>query len=787
MTRPLRALTATIVAAFTATATASAQDVAVASTLRYRQLRQARYAVDGVAVPKDGIELTLDTVAFRLDAGAIRPMEPVGGVVTGFVFTGTGRLRVEVPNAFERAQLKRFSRDDKTERIDSAFSTLIVRSVDPRVVQPAAPPPGARYAPHSLAHERHESWLKDWGLDVDARIIAATLNPHDAFFIADVKTKDYGWLSVRFEPWDAEELTVAKLPGAGTMVETWVSLDQARERDAQGNPTSDTPRMIDVTHATIAADLGNHRGQLLLAGGPALPDPIAFRVKLSFTALVDGLQALPFELAGLSEVSEVRADDGSKLAFLRDTFGRRYALIADEQSVGSLIVLLEPPLRAGESVAIEFAYTMRTLNFVSGRSWYPGPPDAFRDRHTAEVTVRGPARQQVRAVGELVSDTIRGDRRTSVWVVDHPTKMYGFSFGAQFKEETIKLEGAPEVLVFGVSTGAVFGKMVRNVAVDVARSMKFFQDYFDRPLPSSRLRATAISGYHGEAFEGFLHLSQESFNREHPGHTERFRAHEVAHQYWGHMVGWKSYRDQWLSEAFAEYSALLFVEAVLPKEKHFDPMIADDAAFQLGSLKGGTVMYWPAYVKSITLSERADLGPIAAGYRASTARVPYGYVVQVYEKGPLVLHTVRTVLSSMSRDQDLFRGVLQEFVKTYEGRDASTADFLRLLEERAPFPWGPFFEAYVWGTEIPTFAWRWSLGGEGGKGILNVSIRASHVPEGFVLPIPLAIDFGDGNIRYTFVLMDGTDKTFHIPVPSTPVGVKLNPRNGVLARIEALK
>ena len=37
--------------------------------------------------------------------------------------------------------------------------------------------------------------------------------------------------------------------------------------------------------------------------------------------------------------------------------------------------------------------------------------------------------------------------------------------------------------------------------------------------------------------------------------------HEISHQWWGHMVGWASYHDQWLSEGFAEFSAGLFVEA----------------------------------------------------------------------------------------------------------------------------------------------------------------------------------------------------------------------------------
>ena len=35
-------------------------------------------------------------------------------------------------------------------------------------------------------------------------------------------------------------------------------------------------------------------------------------------------------------------------------------------------------------------------------------------------------------------------------------------------------------------------------------------------------------------------------------------AHEIAHQWWGNLVGWQSYRDQWLSEATANYAGLLF-------------------------------------------------------------------------------------------------------------------------------------------------------------------------------------------------------------------------------------
>ena len=39
-----------------------------------------------------------------------------------------------------------------------------------------------------------------------------------------------------------------------------------------------------------------------------------------------------------------------------------------------------------------------------------------------------------------------------------------------------------------------------------------------------------------------------------------FLAHEVAHQFWGQAVGWKSYHEQWISEGFAQFFALLYAE-----------------------------------------------------------------------------------------------------------------------------------------------------------------------------------------------------------------------------------
>lgn len=78
--------------------------------------------------------------------------------------------------------------------------------------------------------------------------------------------------------------------------------------------------------------------------------------------------------------------------------------------------------------------------------------------------------------------------------------------------------------------------------------------------------------------------------------------------------------------------------------------------------------------------ELAEIGPISAGLRASTARTPGGYQLQAYDKGALVLHMLRSLLGGIARDRDLFREVMQDFLKTYTGKLASTDDFRHVIE-----------------------------------------------------------------------------------------------------------
>jgi hypothetical protein len=150
--------------------------------------------------------------------------------------------------------------------------------------------------------------------------------------------------------------------------------------------------------------------------------------------------------------------------------------------------------------------------------------------------------------------------------------MVTFSTATRFQEVKVSPASIPPVYSFGPDFQFTNKQKLHNVAADVANSMQYFQQLLGSNVTAEQYYVTSIAAGHGQAFDGFLHMTEWTFESEHPGASELFRAHEVAHAWWGHKVGWKSYRDQWLSEALAEYSAMLFVRHFV-KGDYFDEIL----------------------------------------------------------------------------------------------------------------------------------------------------------------------------------------------------------------------
>ena len=747
----------------------------------YDQLQRWQFTIEPVTITEP-LTIGRDVAMIKLLSGKVHLMQPVSGRTTGLVFEGEGRFTMAVPDPIERAQLRRFSRHDISS-VDVRFTQLVLRVSDDTIDKLF--PAGAQvsWAKNALAENRENHWLIDLGRDIDAKVIAAMLNPGAQQMTAAIKTPDYDWLTFDYDSTRREEIQLIRFDRQTE--EVWISLDRAKDRDANGGHGESDVRPATLSSLDIKADLSKGKwnsrrvgetDQAMLNGHYTIAEVI--------TPNIDGIGALAMNLYPTAKNVTAIDDKGQPLTILRDNIGARSSGISNDVSDSTMTLIFPAPLRANASRVITFQYDLETPNYAPGNAWYPTIPDAF-DATTAHIELKVGKRNEVRSMGKRVSETEAPDgTKTSVWHVEKPAKMVTFSTAERFVEVPLELPGAPRVISFGTVTGLDPGNRIRNAGADVINSLRFYQLLFDDKLDTPQIYATAIAAGHGQAFDGFLHLSEFSYE-EHPGATELFRTHEVAHEWWGHKVGWKTYRDQWLSESFAEYSAMMFVQATVKGgDKYYDEIVSVYDSIVQGNMGGGFSKFNRPWLVEFNPSARARIGPIGVGYRAATAEVPAGYEIQAYFKGPLVLHMLRTMLRFKTGHDDAFIKILRDFIKDYSGKDASTADFQKEVEKIAPGDWSFFFNSWIYDSAIPTIRWSYKLEptATGGSKI-SVTVKRSGVGDDFVMVAPVRIEFDGNRAGMFYILINKNEQTVTHELSSTPRNVVFAPDHSLLANI----
>jgi len=718
------------------------------------------------------VTLTRDGATWTLQSGTVRLMEPAAdGTVTGLVFEGNGTFTLAVADKYELAQLRRYS---KKATLDQPFTQLVLRTSDASIAKlfPAAAAP---YAPVPLATKRHEAWLIDTFEDVDARVLTSLLNPGAQQFVADMHTADFDWLRYDYDSSRDEEIAIMSADSRGA--EAWVSL-RAKERPAHG------PRRVSMDHINVQADLTKQR-QSVGSQHQRVIDGV-YNVEATFTGIADTTSALVLSLMPTAENVKAYAEDGAPLAVFRDRIGKRALSVDNRLHDDEFFVVLKTPLLRGQKQVVRFEYELETRNFAPGRAWYPTVPEAFEQKHTArlELTVR--RKNELRAMGRMDKRTENGDRETSIWIVDRPTKMVTFSTATRFEEVKVAPNNIPPIFSFGPDYQFQNTARLRNVAADVANSMQYFQQLLGSNVDVPQFYVTSIAAGHGQAFDGFLHMTEYTFESEHPGASELFRAHEVAHTWWGHKVGWTSYRDQWISEAFAEYCAMMFVnDFVKGGNRHFEEMLRSYEGIVKGNMAGGFSKFNRPGLIERNVSERNRLGPIGHGYRASTKEIPSGYTIQTYYKGPLVLHMLRMLLGYRTGSDAVFIKTLRDFQKEYDGRQAGTEDFRRVLERNlggADFGW--FFDAWIYRADIPTYAWSYDVKPDGDAFAITLTLDRRDVDDSFTTIIPVKVEMVDGKAGMLFLTSKQARETFTRKLPAKPKNVVFAPESSLLAHIK---
>ena len=759
----------------------------------YRAMQEWAFEVRESELPAGGLSFQVDDVArWELSSGRIRRMRPLAdGTVTGLVFEGDGRFVVEVPDPVELRQLRRFAEEGGLERLDERFTTLVLRWAGEGAPAPLArlAVPEGPFATHRAAAERHLHGLRSRSADIDSRVIAARGMPGDSLLRADMDTPSRAWITFTWDALQPEEIEVERHhPGFG-VVESWIALDRSADRLPDGRPGPTRRAVLDITEVHIAADLTAPSKEPLQGLSQVQPVEGAVTARLEGRSLVGGLTALPLVLHPRAEVTAVRDAAGAELPFLRDQVGDRSSALRKETWDDDLVVLLPAPLAANAPAAIEVDYRMRFDGYAPGRSWYPMAAKgamALRDLHRGETTLTVRDDYQARGMGERVEETEGRRTRTTVWRLERPTKMLTFTLARRHHEEVMEHEGLAPVATFSSLGGFMNADRVRDVGADVVNSLAYFQRLFDSPLDIDRLQAALIPSGHGQAFDGFLHVSDFSTTSDSVAAGELFRAHEVAHQWWGHKVGWASYRDQWLSEGFAEYAAMLFVQASVENGDRYFREILEAFTHELnGSLKSSFSQFARPGRTALNRRGADRVGPIGHGLRCRIGEAPTAYQSQAYVKGALVLHMLRVLTHVMTGSDDAFLTILRTFIDRFDGGFASTADFQTVVSEVVPADWSWFFDQWIDSAEIPELRWSWSVrrGAEPAPFALDLHVERRDGGASSIA-LPVRVTLGDGSRATVLAMLRGSAADFSFPLPERPDEVELAPDWSVLAVIE---
>ena len=317
---------------------------------------------------------------------------------------------------------------------------------------------------------------------------------------------------------------------------------------------------------------------------------------------------------------------------------------------------------------------------------------------------------------------------------------------------------------------------------------------FFGPLPDKRIAITQQSAwFYGQswptlvylpylAFVGSTTRNMLGFGLDMAQFVDEVGSHEVAHQWWGHQVGWHSYHDVWLSEGFAEFTSGL----VLQMRKGYG------AYNDFYERKRKSILERPR-AASITNDQA---GPITQGVRLGTWRDQQAYQALIYDKGAYVLHMLRMAMMDQSKQNpdEAFMAMMHDFVTTYAGKNPSTDDFQRVAEKYVvprmkiasdgKLKW--FFDQWVRGSAIPRFVTKLDVQpSTDGKYHISGTVTQSEVPDNFATVVPLYVMYDKGDVEAgDLVIVGNATKNINVELelPKRPKSITINANHDVLAR-----
>ena len=703
----------------------------------------ASYAVSGVLLEDGPIQLSLDS-------GTVMFLKPVAGRRLAAIFIGSGSTAFNPSSAVERRNVKRFY-PEETFAEEISYAVIVFADSNVAASLQGTPTPLPKRGLADLIKMTSSSLVYENGtMDSDLlRCLANGWNTSTMQIIAGGGPNQWE-CTMLASPFEAERYSLY-ITKVNNNVRDWVMASKCGAQGETIETRDDGMTAGDVVFSEAHAISATFERDL----------DVAAVDKVRLRTLMDSVRVIDMDLLSDLRVDSVFLADGTRLTFTHPkNTGRFWVELPRVLTRGSVVELIVH--YHGDVIERVGDYTILKTSI----EWYPA--HSYKQKSTFDLTFTYPDNMKLLSVGDLKETSDGDETKTSRWVTSQPIRNASFHIGL-FKERAIDTEK-------DVPTASMYYRTIDQaepVSIDVSQALTFYTRLFG-PLPIKHLHATELPGTHGEAFPGLLHLSTLAFIKADDFFAEQFLAHEVAHQWWGIEVDFASYRDQWLSEAFAEYSCLMYSQMASKERDKFFRLLEE-------------------YRKQIISRGRRLIGSdrqppsIALGYRVRSGGYSGDYNTYIYYKGAWVLHMLRNMLLNLqTMKEDEFLAALSEFYTTYRRKRATTDDFIRIAEKHAKVKLDWFFDQWVYGTDIPAYTYAWSKSKQAdGTWKIRLRVKQSNVPATFRMYVPLKVVSTNDAVYRLRMLMSGETAEIDLPVfPDEPDELVFNDLSSVLCEVD---
>lgn len=387
-----------------------------------------------------------------------------------------------------------------------------------------------------------------------------------------------------------------------------------------------------------------------------------------------------------------------------------------------------------------------------GRNWLP-TVDHPSDKATCEFIVTAPSHYQVVSNGLLLEETdLPDNKRLTHWKQSVPIASWLYVLGAAR---------------FAVRYEEPFdGKSIQTWVYHQDRDKGFYdfddttrkalEFYSDKVGPFSyeklaNIQSNSVSG--GMEAASAILYSENSVVGDRNVRWRNVVIHEIAHQWFGNAVTEKDWDEVWLSEGFATYFTLLFIEHQYGRDEFLAGLRSSKSSVDAFYLKN------PKY--RIIHDNLKNMDDVTTS--------------QIYQKGSWTLHMLRGVVGT----ENFWKGI-RAYYRKYRDSHATVADFRRVMEETSGKDLSAFFDQWLYKPGTLKYKGNWSY--DAAEKQVTLKLDQVQTDESlFKMPIEIAVYYrGQVKPQSQIVQVEARSNVFSIKVSGEPEKVILDPEMWVL-------